>query len=171
VTEDRSGAVVEHPVRLLRPLSGRGFEIGDGSEPWVKATPYNDGWHVSGDGGETWQLAQLPAERGFVLLRTDGDSELGRTMPLVGLNHAGVRFLLLDDGRLFRIVHRTSRAGGAELQGWETAGSYLEVEVDAQGWRLLPTVAAGGLKDLRAISVLLAAELLAADEPTSVEDA
>lgn len=171
MTHERSGAVVEHPERFIRPLAGRGFEIGVGPEPWVRATPNNAGWQVRDRRGEVWQLNQLPAKQGFVLLRTEGENESGRTMPLVGADHAGVRFLLLEDGRLFQIVHPMSRQAGVELRGWETPGAYLEARAEPDGWRLSPTVAAGGMRDLRVICILLAAELLAADEPTSVEDA
>ncbi len=91
-------------------------------------------------------------------------------MPLVGGgSEAGLKFLLLDDGRLFRIVLGGSRDGGFELLGWETPGAYVRAQPEPSGWKLIPTVACGGLTDLRAISILFAAEILDSEEPLRAE--
>jgi len=91
-------------------------------------------------------------------------------MPLVGSGReTGLKFLLLDDGRLFRIVLVGLRSGGLELLGWETPGAYLRARPDSSGWKLIPTAACGGLTDLRAISILFAAEILDSEEPLRAE--
>ncbi len=110
------------------------------------------------------------SEGGFVLSAFDGRTEVGRTMPLVGSGReTGLRFLLLDDGRLFRIVLRGSPDGGFELLGWETPGAYLSARPEPSGWKLVPTAACGGLTDLRAVSILFAAEILDSEEPLRAE--
>ena len=35
--DEKSGAVVEHPVRHLEPRDGRGFVIGEGARTWIEA--------------------------------------------------------------------------------------------------------------------------------------
>ncbi len=91
-------------------------------------------------------------------------------MPLVGSGReTGLKFLLLDDGRLFRIVLVGLRSGGLELLGWETPGAYLRARPEPSGWKLIPTAACGGLTDLRAISILFAAEILDSEEPLRAE--
>ena len=94
-------------------------------------------------------------------------------MPLVGGGReAGLKFLLLDDGRLFRIVLRLSGSppeGGYELLGWETPGAYLRARPEPSGWKLVATAAGGGLTDLQAISILFAAEILNSEEPLRAE--
>jgi hypothetical protein len=66
-------------------------------------------------------------------------------------------------------VRRGPREGGFELLGWETPGAYLTAQPASDGWKLAPTAACGGLVDLRAISVLFAAEVLDAEEPLRPE--
>ena len=105
------------------------------------------------------------------MLRGAGGAEVGRTMPVVGgEGRAGLKFLLLDDGRLFRIALRGPRDGGFELLGWETPGAYIIARPEPNnGWSLIPTAACGGLTDLQAISVLMASEILDSEEPLRVE--
>ena len=121
--------------------------------------------------GGGWLLERTTAEEaGFVLRDADEGAELGRTMPLVGAVEAGLKFLLLDDGRLFRIVRRGAREGGFELLGWDTPGAYLEARAVEGGWTLVATVAGGGIGDLTALSVLFAAEILDMEEPLGSEE-
>ena len=82
-----------------------------------------------------------------------------------GVAEAGLRFLLLGDGRLFRIVRSGAREGGFALLSWETPGAYLEARSGSGGWTLVATVAGGGLVDLPTLSILFAAEVLEAEEP------
>ena len=155
-------------------LPAGGFEIRAAGRPTVRAQPCTGGWSLgseraeepaaspSVDGGLLERTVE--SKEGFVLRAADG-AELGRTMPLVGAADAGLRFLLLDDGRLFRIVRQGVRETRFELIGWETAGAYLEALPTADGWKLTATAAGGGIADLSVISVLFAAELLEAERP------
>jgi hypothetical protein len=170
--EGAQSAVVDHPDRSLARLSNGGFEIEAAGQRKIRVDPAGDSWRI--DGGKAlqgWVLRRTASDAaGFVLSGADGRTEAGRTMPLVGTGReAGLRFLLLDDGRLFRIVLRGPREGGFELLGWETAGAYLTARPVASGWTLAPTPAGGGLEDLTAISILFAAEILDAEEPLRPE--
>ena len=128
---------------------------------------------VAGDGGwvvesddelDGWSLRRARTP-GFVLRGKDGNSEAARTMPPVGTGtETGLRFLLLEDGRLFRIVLRGPRDGRYELTGWETTGAYLTARPEAEGWSLEPTSACGGLEEIRVLCLMLAAEVLDAEE-------
>jgi hypothetical protein len=87
-------------------------------------------------------------------------------MPLVGTgSEAGLKYLLLDDGRLFRVVLCGPRDGGFELLGWETPGAYLKARPQPRGWSLVPTFACGGLEEIGVLSILFAAEVLVAEMP------
>jgi hypothetical protein len=150
-----------------------GFEIKAAGRTTIRAHPSDGGWRIDGsEGAGNWLLKRTTDEaRGFVLLASGGseDEEIGRTMPLAGAVEAGLKFLLLDDGRLFRIVRRGTRDGVFELLGWEAPGAYIEARPEATGWMLVATTAGGGLVDLTAISILLAAEILDAEEPLRSE--
>ena len=170
--EGAGSAVIDHPDRYLVRKSNGGFEIEVVGQPTVRVDPCEEGWRIEGERDlEGWVLRRTAGdESGFVLGRADERRESGRTMPLVGTGReTGLRFLLLDDGRLFRIVRQGPRQVGFELLGWETAGAYLTAQPVANGWTLAPTAASGGLIDLRAIVVLFAAEILDAEEPLGPE--
>jgi hypothetical protein len=78
----------------------------------------------------------------------------------VGLGReAGVRHLLLDDGRLFRAVFRAIGAASVELHGWEVDGAYLVARPDSREWWFRATVSGDGIEDLRSQTLLLAAEI------------
>jgi len=165
--EGATRAVNDHPDRYLARMANGGFEIETAGQPTVRVDPCGDGWRIEGQRGiEGWFLRRTAGDGvGFVLSEADGRTEAGRTMPLVGTGReAGLRFLLLGDGRLFRIVRQGPRQVGFELLGWETPGAYLKALPEAKGWTLAPTAAAGGLDDLRAIGVLFAAEILDAEQ-------
>jgi hypothetical protein len=74
-------------------------------------------------------------------------------------------YLLLGDGRLFRIAPRSPRDGGFELQGWETPGPYWIARPRKEGWTLQPTPASGGLLEIHALLILFAAEILESEKP------
>jgi hypothetical protein len=170
--EGARGAVVDHPDRSLVRLSNGGFEIEAAGEQTIRVEPAGDRWRIDGGEGPQGRVLRRTGSdaAGFVLSGADGRTEAGRTMPLVGTGReAGLRFLLLDDGRLFRIVMRGPREGGFELLGWETPGAYLTARPVANGWTLAPTAAGGGLEDLTAISILFAAEILDAEAPLRPE--
>jgi hypothetical protein len=173
-SEGADGATVDHPDRsLARRLSG-GFEIDAAGQPTIRVTPSGDGWRIDGgEGLRGWTLRRTTSgAEGFVLIGADGRTEAGRTMPLVGAGReAGLKFLMLDDGRLFRIVLCGPRQGGFELLGWELPGAYLAAQPVENGWTIVPTPACGGLEGLsvRTISILFAAEILDAEEPLRPE--
>ena len=164
--------MVDHSQRWLARRPSGGFEIRTAGQPTIGVDPSGSGWRVDRvEGMRGWSLRRAAAsEGGFVLSAFDGRTEVGRTMPLVGSGReTGLKFLLLDDGRLFRIVLVGSRDGGMELLGWETPGAYLRARPEPSGWKLIPTAACGGLTDLRAISILFAAEILDWEEPLRAE--
>jgi len=171
--EGAGGAVIGHPDRYLARTDDGGFEIVVAGGSTVRVDPCDAGWSVDGERGfEGWVLRRSGEEApGFVLGDAGGRSEAGRTMPLVGTGReAGLRFLLLDDGRLFRIVRSDPRRGGFELLGWETPGAYLTALPESNGWALRATAAAAGLEDLRTICLLFAAEILDAEQPLGTEE-
>jgi hypothetical protein len=170
--EGADGATVDHADRSLVRLLNGGFEIDAAGQPTIRVTPSGDGWRIDGgEGLQDWALRRTTSEaEGFILIGPDGRMEVGRTMPLVGTGReAGLKFLMLDDGRLFRIVLCGPRQGGFELLGWELPGAYLAAQPVESGWTIVPTPACGGLEDLRAISILFAAEILDAEEPLRPE--
>jgi len=107
--------VVDHPLRRLARLPSGGFEIRAAGQPAIRVDPSGSGWRVDGvEGKRGWSLRRADTyEGGFVLQAFDGRTEAGRTMPLVGGGReAGLKFLLLDDGRLLHITaHSTPRIG------------------------------------------------------------
>jgi hypothetical protein len=167
-----SGAILDHPERRLVRLSNGGFEIEATGCPAIRVEASGEVWSVDGVEGLPGGILRRATSggEGFVLEAARGRTEAGRTMPLVGAGReAGLKFLLLDDGRLFRVVRRGPRKAGFELLGWEMPGAYLTAQPAPEGWRLIPTAASGGLEDLTRLVVLFAAEILDAEEPLRPE--
>jgi hypothetical protein len=172
LTERRSGAageqiLVEHADQFVMRLPSGGFALRQADQPELRAIPDGGAWHLTGQEAVCgWSLQRSLGAAGFSLSRSAGGPVAGWTMPLVGTAaEGGLRFVLLDDGRLFRIVRRGPREGGFDLLGWETPGAYLEALPQPEGWLLRATPACAGLRDVRALSLLLAAEVLDAEEP------
>ena len=121
-------SLVDHgEQRLLREADG-GFRLESADGTAISARPAPQGWTVEVSGqAEEWVLCRnLPETRGFLLLSADRSTEVGRTTPLGGVgSRADLYYLLLRDGRLFRIGSRRAREAGFELSGWETPGAYL----------------------------------------------
>jgi len=136
------------PVRVA-PATGGRYR--------VEGTAIPEGWALERDDGPTG---------GFRVLGGNGSEELGRS---VGMGRLGVqremRYVLLGDGKLFRVVPSEPREGGFEVSSHETWGPYLTARLEPGGWRIVPTPACGGLEDLRILTLLFAAEILAAEEP------
>ena len=157
----------DHPEQMLGRLPAGGFElIADGAPP-TRFVPDRDGWRADGAAPDGWALRR-PGEAGarFVLLAEDGETEIGRTMSLDGSDqNPDLYYLLLGDGRLFRIALRGPRDGRFELQGWETGGAYLEARPRTEDWKVAPTPACAGLDDIRALTILFAAEVLESERP------
>ena len=162
---------VEHPDQFLARLDNGGFVLETDGQPAIKVAPCGDGWSVTGiEGRKNWTLQRADAEvGGFVLQTSDGAAEAGRTMPLVGTGWTtGPRCLLLDDGRLFRIVRRGPRDDGFDLLGWEMPGEYLRARPEPEGWRLIGSAACSGLTEINVIVILFAAEILDAEQRLQV---
>jgi hypothetical protein len=128
-----NGALDHATTRVVRQPDG-GFVLVTG-EATLRVVPREGGWVVEGDEEfHGWSLRRSDAP-GFVLHREDGSAEAARTMPPVGTgSETGLRFVLLEDGRLFRIVLRGPRNGAYDLTGWETTGAYLTARPDAEEW-------------------------------------
>ena len=161
--EAEATAAVDHvDCRVVR-LSDGGFALKAGAQSH-RVVAAEGGWIVESDDElDGWSLRRARTP-GFVLHGKDGEREIARTMPPVGTeSESGLRFLLLEDGRLFRIVLRGPRDGRYELTGWETAGAYLTARPLAEGWSLEPTSACGGLDEIRVLCLMLAVEVLDAE--------
>jgi len=76
-----------------------------------------------------------------------------------------LRYFLLGDGRLFRLITSGPPPACYDLTGWEASGPYLRVRAHEAGWQIVPTPASGGIDDLLTLAVLLSAEILDAEEP------
>jgi hypothetical protein len=159
---------LEAEARRVERLEAGGFRIRTPQDGEIVAEPAADVWSVRLPASKTdWTLRRSDSTQGgFVLLAEDGQTEVGRTARLDGLGFpANLYYLLLGDGRLFRIALCGPRESGFELLGWETPGAYLIARPDAAGWTLTPTPASYGLPDLRALLILFAAEILESEMP------
>jgi hypothetical protein len=156
-----------HPSRVLQATGGGGFRLaGESAADAIEAIPEGDGWTVRGP-DKRWRLRRESDDGpGFVLEDpgsgdTADDPGAGRTSRLdrFGLS-ADLYYVLMGDGRLFRVGRPGPREAGYDLTGWETEGAYLVARPGSGGWRLEPTPACGGLDDITVLSILLAAEIL-----------
>lgn len=160
--------VVDHAPRFVKRASGGGFTIETEGRSPVRVEPCEHGWRIEGVERLAGRLLRRESgcDGGFVLQGPDGTVEAARTMPPVGMAGVpGPRFLLLEDGQLFRMVLRGPRDGGFELSGWETPGSYVVARPAADGWNLVPQPACGGLDEIQVLLLMFAAELLDAEDP------
>jgi len=154
--------IAAHPPRtLVRQPSGEIFLDGETGPPW-RFVPTSAGWWVEvGEGSGRW-LLRPARSRGsrFVLGAEAEERELGRTLALESVGHPlELRYFLMGDGRLFRFALRGPIDCRFELSGRET---------QSDGWRIEASPASGGIEDLRALSVLFAAEILDAEEPSGL---
>ncbi|HKQ62557.1 MAG TPA: hypothetical protein VJS92_14800, partial [Candidatus Polarisedimenticolaceae bacterium] len=147
----------------LQRVGAQGFVLEWDERSALHAVCEGEGLRVEGDAEvEGWQLRTVGSAQGYVLCR--GETELGRTSALPGVGASSrLRHLLLDDGRLFRIVGRGARSCRFEVLGWEVSGAYVVARAEVSGWTLQPMPAASGLVDLRVIALLLAAEIREAE--------
>lgn len=161
---------VDHPAVVAVPQGGGAFalEPEGGRTGRILVQPESDGgFRVEGQGIEaSWRMLRDDGPNGgFVVLAPEAGRELGRS---VGQGRLGLRremrYVLLGDGSLFRVAPAGSGAGGFDVSGYETEGPYLTARLEPGGWRIAPTPACYGLEDLRVLSVLVAAEILAAGE-------
>lgn len=155
---------VDHPAMDLQRLEGGFRLVAHAAEP-IEARAEEFGWRLVGPGiAASWRLVRRPESGGFALV-TDGDDDaaaISSSLPGVGAER-DLRYLLMEDGRLFRMTLRGPRDGRWELGGWETSGAYLIARPRPAGWRIEPTPASAGLPSIRALSILFAAEVLEAE--------
>ena len=161
--------IVGHPAQhLVRRGAGAFVLEHEPGGPSLRADPARGGWDIEGDElAEDWFLRRDEGPGGGFSLRARGvDREVARTLALESVGHQReLRYLLMGDGRLFRIALRGPKDSRFELSGWETPGAYLTARPQAEGWRIEPNPASGGIPDIRALSLLFAAEILDSEEP------
>jgi hypothetical protein len=159
--------ISEKKSRLLRRASACGFAFEVGGDEEMRLEPVREGWRVRAAGElDGWLLSRgEAATAGFILLREDGHTELGRTMPSPGGERGpDMRYLLTSGGSLYRIRLRGPQDGRYELQSWEAPGAYLTARQNGPDWTISPEPAAGGLQEIRPLLILMAAEILDAEE-------
>lgn len=161
---ERAGPAEGSPQSVTRLPHG-GFKLEGRGAAATRVVPAGDGWRIEGDPEmQDWTMRRAESGSGFVL--REGPRELGRTMSAIGMSEATApRHLLLGDGRLFRIIGAGRREAGADLTSWETRGPYLRARPATEGWTIAPSAACGGIADIRALTLLLAAEMLDGEEP------
>lgn len=105
---------------------------------------------------------------GFVLVCGEGGDETERASSS-GLSSgdfaAPLRFLLLGDGRLFRMVLRDARDPRYDLLSWEVPGEYLSARAATDGWRIDFAPAGSALTDIDELLLLFGAEILDSESP------
>lgn len=100
------------------------------------------------------------------MLRAPDGVETGRTSRLDPQEpDGGTSYVLLDDGRLFRIGRRGPGETGLDLCGWEAPGAYLTARPEGAGWRIATTAAGAALPPSDVLPILFAIELLDSERP------
>ena len=165
MVEIGSGGMSKHPEYLLTRETNGGFDLQPTSGERIQLEVAQDGWHAIAAGKLPACSLRRESQAGHILQAAEDQTEFGRTLCLStsspGLN---LYYLLLDDGRMFRIVPCGPRDNRFELMGWETSGAYLVARAEGEGWRITPTVACRGISTLDAILILFAAQILEADD-------
>ena len=137
-----AGAVLGHEPRAdaeLRPTAAGGL--------WVE-----------GSGGPGRQFFRDQDTATLVLESAGEKCTASSTEPLG--ETGGVYYLLLADGRLFRLAPRGTRPGGFVLTGWDTPGPYLIARPDSVGWSLETQPAGRDLEGLRTLMFLVATRIV-----------
>ncbi len=148
----------------LTAAEGGGFRLSSSEGEEWDVRPAPGGWSVSsGPGGPEWKLKWEPGWAGGHVLEgpsPEGPVELGRTSRLTGEAGASAdAFLLMGDGRVFRVRTLATRDPRVELTGWEVPGAYLTAGAEDGGWRIERTVAGSALTGAAHLLVLFAAEI------------
>lgn len=150
----------------------RGDRVVFGGGPAAGLLAGGSGWRVDGGRGalEGATIDSSGVDGSELVLRRAGgegeDAELGRAYRDSTLGpEADLYYLLMGDGRVFRLIPRGGREGGFALLGWETPGAFLEATAEAVGWSVVANPAGRGLPDLDVVSVLFAAAILDAEHP------
>jgi hypothetical protein len=158
----------EHRERELRRTAAGGFALEVAGTGTIRLQPEPGGWRVAGKGElDGWFLHRGSLSSvGFILMEADGTTEAGRTMSLPGTGRdADLRYLFTSDGRLYRMRLYGPRDGRYELQGWEVPGAYLTARPGSRNWKISPDPASSGLREIRPLLILFAAEILDSEEP------
>ena len=155
---------VDHATWFATRAAEGGFDaVPEGGEA-ITVRPDGEGWRVVFPGAEAGWTLRRGTEAGerFLLLEADGQTESGRTAALdaPGIDAGAERSVLLGDGRLYRLMLRGPVDSRYELLGWETPGAYLTARISDRGWTMTPEPACSGLREIRSLAILLAAELL-----------
>jgi hypothetical protein len=164
--------LTEHATRILVRRPDGGFTLSSPDSPEIRVVANDQGWGVEGPEpvhGCGLTRGKSPAER-YVLRAADGETEAGRSSTLQGTGTAGAGpDLVMDDGRVYRVVLRGPADARFELLGWEASGAYLTARPGPQGWAITPEPAASGLPEIRPLLILFAAEVLHAEETQGKE--
>jgi hypothetical protein len=157
-TEIGEGEVLrDHPEQLLTRRPAGGFTLESTSEKTIVVLPQGADRRVEGpEAVRGCLLIRSVDPPGFVLRRSEDDSEVGRTQSAA----EAASLVLLEDARVFRIMLRGAREPRFELTGWETPGAYLVARPEQDHWRISPRPACGGMSDITVLSVLFAAEIV-----------
>lgn len=153
-------------VRVTGSLD-RGFAIESRDGSRIHGFPSGRRVRLEGTQADGWVLSTAEdGSEGFVL--RDGEderaAEVGRTTRTARSDDGMAPvFLLLQDGRLFRIAVFDPRSARIELHGWEVPGAYLRARPEPSGWSVARTPAGGALETPTALWILFAAELLRAE--------
>ncbi len=148
-------------LRRLRLRADGGFHLECPAGSPVEADRMGDGWKLTAPGESAG--ARIEGVPGGLVMMTGGGAELGRVSRGDDGGGDTSPTILLDDGRLFRVIRGTPRQGRYELTGWETRGAYFEARPDGKDWVLTRTVAGAALGKATTLLTLFCAELLAAD--------
>jgi hypothetical protein len=157
-----------HLARSLRRTAAGGFELHAQGAERLRLEPVPGGWQVEGDGElRGWRLDRgNPHSHRFILYEADGSSEAGRTLSLPDSGRdPDLRYLLTSDGCLYRMRLRGPQDGRYELQSWEVPGAYLTARPGSSAWTISPDPASSGLREIRPLMILFAAEILDSEEP------
>ena len=151
-------------ILVARPDGSFRLEWDDGAV--LETVACAGGYDVKGGAGPDWWLEELPEhEAGWVLRSRRGNDaeELGRTTRSREGDGGLPASLLLDDGRLMRIVARMGHDSHVALIGDEVSGAYIEAAPRRDAWVLTRT-AAGLELSLGTVGwLLLAAEIARLD--------
>jgi len=151
-------------ILAARPDGSFRLVLSDGAV--FETVACTEGYRVEGDAGPDRWLVSLPeGEAGWVLRASPGNEaeDLGRTTRSREGDRTFPATLLLEDGRLFRIVAFVGSDRGAALLGDEVSGAYVDASRRGAQWVLARTAAGLDLELGTAGWLLLAAELARLD--------
>jgi len=154
--------VIDHARHVLTPLPRGGFTISAEGAEAIRAVPGPEGWTVDGpEPVSGWRLTRSgTGGRRFRLRGPAGETERGESSSIPGSGGEGERHLVMEDGRVYRILLRGPEDPRYELLGWETPGAYLTARPGTDAWTIEAEVASSGLDEIRPLLILFAAEIL-----------